>query len=245
MNDRRAVIGIHSAREVLKVRPHAVKEIWLKKDAERDLELKVFLDFSKKSHCPLRIQQESALNRIAASHQGVCLWVTETPKFKFEDLPDSESSTHALVLVLDEISDPHNVGALLRSSWLFGANAIIVPDRRAAHLTPAVTKVASGGAEHVPMHISNNLTEDLRDLKQKGFWVYGLDGGGRQTLAETRFHEKVALVVGAEDKGLRIATQKACDELIKIPQLDPAASLNASVAGAIGLYEVQRQWQNH
>ncbi len=240
----RAVIGIHSAIEALKVRPRAVKDIWLKKGNERDPAFKIFADFAQKYKCPLKWQHESALNQIAASHQGVCVWVSETPSLDLSSLPGLESTKPTTVLALDEISDPHNVGALLRSAWLFEAAALIVPERRTAHLTPSVIKVASGGAEHVPLVVSARLTDDLSILKEKGFWIYGLAGEGRQTLPQTRFNGKVVLAIGAEDKGLRATTRKVCDELIRIPQLDADASFNASVAGAIALYEVQRQRQN-
>ena len=240
----RAVIGIHSAHEVLKVRPHAVKEIWLKKGSERDLTMKPFVEFAERTRRPLRFQQEGALNQIASSHQGVCLWVTETPELDLADLPGAESMAPITLLALDEISDPHNVGALLRSAWLFGCAGLIVPERRTAHLTPSVIKVASGGAEHVPVIVSAHLNNDLTILKDKGFWIYGLAGEGHQTLSQIRFHEKAVLLIGAEDKGLRTSTRRACDEMIRIPQLDVEASFNASVAGAIALYEVRRQRQN-
>ncbi len=238
------MIGIHSALEALKVRPHAVKEVWLKKGSERDSTMQPFIEFAEQSRRPLRFQQEGALNQIAPSHQGVCLWLTETPELDLADLPGVESTEPTTLLVLDELSDPHNVGALLRSAWLFGCAGLIVPERRAAHLTPSVIKVASGAAEHVPVIVSARLNDDLSILKEKGFWIYGLAGEGRQTLPQTRFHEKVILLIGAEDKGLRTSVRKACDELIRIPQLDAEASFNASVAGAIALYEVQRQRQN-
>ena len=239
-DSRRIVIGLHSAREALKVHPKAVSEIWVKEGAERSKDLSIFLDFAKKSRVKLFIQKEGALDRIATSHQGVCVFMTHTPELDLDSIAGPEGAPVILV-ALDEVSDPHNVGAALRTAWLLGAKGILVPENRSAHLTPAAIKVASGGAEHIPLHISGNLADDLTYLKERGFWTYGLSADAKGSLFQTRFNEKVVLVVGAEDKGLRSTTVNVCDELVSIPQTEMGASLNASVAVALALYEVVRQ----
>jgi 23S rRNA (guanosine2251-2'-O)-methyltransferase len=227
------VIGLHSAREAIKVRPEKVSEIWCKEGAERNPDFKFFYDWAAHNGQKVRTQSEASLDRLAPSHQGICVWVTETPELDLDEL-SAESNEPTILLALDEISDPHNVGALLRTAWLLDVRGVIVPDHRTAHLTPAVIKVASGGAEHVPLVVTKHLPE-------KGFWIYGLAGEGRQTLPETKFHEKVVLVIGSEDRGLRSTVRNNCDELVAIPQSDSGASFNASVAGSIALYEVRRQ----
>jgi len=243
----RQVIGLHAANEVLKVRPGKITEIWLKEGADKVFDLKPFLDFAKKnSRIKLLSKPAAALDKIAPSHQGVCLFVSETPTLDIEELSGQGDGgpTHQVVLALDEVSDPHNVGAIMRTAWLMGVKALLVPENRSAHLTPAVIKVACGGAEHVPLIVCGNLAQDLTYLKDKGFWIFGLAGEAPQSLMQTKFHEHVVLVVGAEDKGLRKTTANVCDELVRIPQTSAQASLNASVATAVALYEVIRQHKN-
>lgn len=239
-DSRRIVIGIHAAREVLKVRPHKVSEIWIKEGAEKIHDLAYFLDFALNKRIKLLKKNDASLDKIASSHQGICLFVDETPQLKLEEIAGAPEDK-VILLALDEITDPHNVGAALRTAWLFGVKGILVPENRSAHLTPAAIKVASGGSEHVPLYVCKNLANDLSYLKDKGFWIYGLDAAATNDLTMTKFNEKVVLVVGAEDKGIRSTTANECDELVSISQTQKEASFNASVAAALVMYEVVRQ----
>lgn len=237
----RQVVGIHACKEVLKVRPEAVESITLIADYERSADLKVFGDFAKKRGVKLFKKDEASLKKIASSHQGVCLSVKGAPELNLEEISDDPNEPMILI-ALDEVSDPHNVGAVLRSAWLTGTEALLVTDRRAAHLTPAVCKVASGGAEHVPMHVCSNLGSDLSYLKEKGFWIFGLAGGpDSKSLFKLDLPPRMVWLLGSEDKGLRSSTRKLCDELVAIPQVDSEASYNASVAAGIALFESRRQ----
>jgi 23S rRNA (guanosine2251-2'-O)-methyltransferase len=237
----RQVVGIHACREVLKVRPEAVESITLITDFERSADLKIFGDFAKKRGVKLFKKDDAFLKKIASSHQGVCLAVTAAPELEFEEISNDPNEPMVL-MALDEVSDPHNVGAILRTAWLTGTRGLLVTDRRAAHLTPAVCKVASGGAEHVPLYISGNLGTDLSYLKEKGFWIFGLAGGANsKSLLQMDLPARVLWILGAEDKGMRSSTRKLCDELVAIPQQDPEASYNASVAAGIALFESLRQ----
>lgn len=238
---RRIVIGLHAAREVLRVRPNKISEIWLKEGAERNRDLAPFLDFARGKKLKLLMKNDGALDKIAPSHQGVCLYVDETPELDLEALAAKPETEKIILLALDEVSDPHNVGAVLRTAWLLGASGVLVTENRSAHLTPSAIKVASGAAEHVPLLVVGNLANELTYLKDKGFWVYGLAGESKSQLWQTQFSEKVVLIIGAEDKGIRSTSANVCDELITIPQIEPQASFNASVAAAIALYEVARQ----
>jgi 23S rRNA (guanosine2251-2'-O)-methyltransferase len=237
----RTVIGIHAAREVLKVRPQKVTEIWLRRDYEHSQELTFFADWAKKNGKKLQVRDEGALTKIAPSHQGVAVLVGETPELDLDALGDLPPEKKTILVALDEITDPHNIGAILRTAWLMGARGLLVPEHRAGGLTPSAMKVASGGAEHIPLHVVGNLQHELRDLKDKGFWIYGLAGEGRNELASLRLNEKVVWVVGSEEKGIRSSIRNQCDELVRIPQLSADASYNASVATAIALYETHRQ----
>jgi 23S rRNA (guanosine2251-2'-O)-methyltransferase len=239
--NNRTVVGIHACREVLKVRPKKVSEIWLRKDYERQSELVFFAEWGKKNNKKVTVRDEGVLNKIATSHQGVAVLVSETPELDLDALYQLPPEKKLVLLALDEITDAHNIGAILRTAWLMGAKGLLVPEHRAGHLTPGSMKVASGGAEHVPLLVVKNLQNELKELKDNGFWIYGLAGEGQTTLTETRFNEKVVLVIGSEEKGIRSSVRGVCDELVKIPQANADASYNASVAAAIVLYETNRQ----
>lgn len=236
----RTVVGIHSAREAIKVRPEAVTAIWLKKEQDRNSELHFFADWAAKNKVKVEFRDEGSLKNIAESHQGIAVFLKETPDFDLDSL-SADDPEKCILMALDEITDPHNIGAILRTAWLMGVKALLVPDHRSGHLTPAVMKVASGGAEHVPMIVVKNLIQELKALKDKGFWIYGLAGEGKATLLETKLSEKVIWVVGNEEKGIRASVRGECDELVKIPQMSADASFNASVAAAVALYETVRQ----
>ena len=147
-----------------------------------------------------------------------------------------------MVLALDGVEDTQNLGAVLRTSWLMGVNGIIIPEDRAVGLTASVHKVACGGAEHVPIHRTNQFNTPFEHLKKAGFWVFGLSHTAKRSIYDLQIPEKVIWVLGAEDKGLRTTTEKACDELVYIPQVSPTASYNVSVSAALALAETKRQW---
>ena len=148
------------------------------------------------------------------------------------------NSTNPIILALDGITDPHNVGAIVRSAEAFGCKGIIIPQRRSAGLTGTVAKVAAGALEYLPVSRVVNLNRSLEELKAKGFIVIGLSGDGQ--LSISKFNEKAPLVVvvGSEDKGISLLTQKKCDFLLRIPLKGKTSSLNASVAAAISLFHL-------
>jgi 23S rRNA (guanosine2251-2'-O)-methyltransferase len=237
----RQVVGLHAARETLKVRPQAVRAVLLAKDFNRVPELNSLAQQAQRLGLKVLVRDEQALRKVATSHQGVCLEVSEDPQFDIDDLSDDPNDIKTLI-ALDEVSDPHNVGAILRTAWLSGVHGLLVTDRRSAQLTPAVCKVASGGAEHVPLGVAKNWLGDLTTLKEKGFWIFGLAAGaGSKSIFTLNLPPRVVWIVGAEDKGLRTATRKLCDEIVQIPQADPSASLNASVAVGMAMFESARQ----
>ena len=180
------------------------------------------------------------LNKLVPGHQGVVAHVSEQPELDWEEL---KTQDQVLLVALDGIEDPHNLGAILRTAWLMKAQGLFVPDARSVALTPAAMKVASGGAEHVPVQIESNLPSLLKSLKDIGFWIFGLSHKAGQDLWDVEYPEKVVWVIGSEGKGMRTPVERACDELVSIPQVSSSASYNASVAAGMALAEVQRQWQ--
>lgn len=174
-------------------------------------------------------------------HQGV---VAVASDYQYQSLDDLLEATQerGLVVGLDEITDPHNVGAIVRSAVAFGAQGVLVTKHRAALVTPAVVRASAGATEHARIVQVTNLQKTLVSLKDAGFWVVGLAAEGGQTLSELpRDLAKVVLVVGSEDKGLRRLVRQRCDMLARIPQAGPIDSLNASVAAAIAIYELSRR----
>jgi 23S rRNA (guanosine2251-2'-O)-methyltransferase len=196
------------------------------------------------SPVPPQIVAREELARLlpaGAVHQGLALLAKTLRPAALEDVIErAEGHTQAAIVVLDQVSDPHNVGAILRSAAAFGALALVVPERNAPEISGTLAKSASGAVEHVPIVRVVNLTRALEQLKKAGFWTVGLDGGAERTLAEHRLDGKVALVLGSEGDGLRRLTREACDLMARLPTAGPIASLNVSNAAAIALYELAR-----
>lgn len=177
-----------------------------------------------------------------AVHQGLALKVAPLPALSVEDLVDTARNLdQAVIMVLDQVTDPHNVGAILRSAAAFGAIGVMAPDRNAPDETGTLAKSASGALERLPLVRTTNLVRGLNILKDGGFWIAGLDGEAPKTLAETALSGKVALVLGAEGEGLRRLTRESCDYLVRLPQTSLVESLNVSNAAAVALYELVRR----
>ncbi|MGA1133674.1 MAG: 23S rRNA (guanosine(2251)-2'-O)-methyltransferase RlmB [Prochlorotrichaceae cyanobacterium] len=176
-------------------------------------------------------------------HQGVAAQVAPYEYADFQDLVDRAKQVTAspLLIVADSITDPHNLGAIIRSAEALGANGLIIPQRRAASITSSVVKVAAGALEHFPVSRVVNLNRALEDLKEAGFWIYGTAGEGSQAIHQVDLTGAIVLVIGSEGDGLSLLTKQHCDGLLSIPLKGHTPSLNASVAAGIALYEVQRQ----
>jgi 23S rRNA (guanosine2251-2'-O)-methyltransferase len=170
-----------------------------------------------------------------AVHQGIALQASPLPATALEDAAASVSGS-GLLLVLDQVTDPQNVGAILRSAAAFGAKALIMPQRHAPPVTGALAKAASGALEHVPLVTVTNLDRGLKTLKQADFWILGLDADADTSIAETTIDGKLVLVLGAEGAGLRRLTAERCDLLLRLPMTGPIPSLNVSAAAAVALY---------
>jgi len=175
-----------------------------------------------------------------ASHQGVALQLAASKTISLEQLIDfsKHNCTNPIILALDGITDPHNVGAIIRSAEAFNCKGIIIPQRRSAGLTGTVAKVAAGALEH--LHVSRvvNLNRALEELKKNGFLVVGLSGDGQISISNFQEKAPLVVVVGSEDKGISLLTQKKCDFILSIPLKGKTSSLNASVAAAISLFHL-------
>lgn len=234
----RWVAGRHAITEALNVRPRDSQLLWLRQGWESSLDLRELEEVARRLKVKIEVKPPTVLDRFCGTHQGALLAVSSRPVLDMEGLKNFELST---VLALDGLEDPHNLGAILRTAWLSGVHGLLIPEDRAVGLTATVHKVACGGVEHVPVLEANQFAPTLESLKEQGYWVFGLSHKAKNTLFEMKLPEKVVWAVGAEDKGLRTSTERLCDELVSIPQVDAAASYNASVAVAMALTETTRQ----
>ncbi len=234
----RIVVGNHAIKEALAVRPKMIKGMWLKLGWESSADLREIEELARAAKVKIDTRQESVIDKFGSSHQGAALFVDGAPILDIKGLEKYEKS---VVLMLDGIEDPHNLGAILRTSWLTGAHGVLIPEDRAVGLTPTVHKVACGGVEHVPVEETTNFAKYAEELKKQGYWIYGLSPRGKRSIFELELPDKVVWAIGAEDKGMRVTTERLCDELAFIPQSSASASYNASVATAMALTETLRQ----
>jgi len=233
--------GKHSVYEAL-ISRRAINRIWCTSEIFSSDKFYILLKDLKSKGVLI---EEVSWNRLSqltygATHQGVALQLACSKTISLEQLIDFSklNCTNPIILALDGITDPHNVGAIIRSAEAFDCKGIIIPQRRSAGLTGTVAKVAAGALEHVQVSRVVNLNRALEELKKKGFLVVGLSGDGK--LSISNFLEKAPLVVivGSEDKGISLLTQKKCDFLLSIPLKGKTSSLNASVAAAISLFHL-------
>jgi 23S rRNA (guanosine2251-2'-O)-methyltransferase len=182
------------------------------------------------------------LERLCGSpdHQGVVAEVDPFPYADPESLFDADDG-QGLVVALDQIQDPHNLGAVCRAAEVAGAAGVVIPERRAASITAAACKASAGAVEHLPVARVRNLADWLAGAKEGGAWIYGADAEARRPYTEVEWTGRAVLVLGSEGKGLRQRVAKTCDELISIPVAGAIGSLNASVAAAVILFEARRQ----
>jgi len=176
-----------------------------------------------------------------AAHQGVVAVTSAKQYNDLNDVIDSKRGEHSLIVVLDGLEDPHNLGAILRTADAAGADGVVIPDRRAASVTGTVTKVSAGASEHMPIAKVTNIARTIEELKDRNIWTVGLDERGPQSYEALDYKMDCALVLGAEGKGLHDLVKKKCDFLVSIPMLGKVPSLNVSVAAGVVLYEIVRQ----
>ena len=240
------IYGKHSVRAVFLTRPQDVVRVVLVAGKENDLE--EIIELTQRANIQPEIVPLEKFLRIAnftqeerhQKNQGVCIFARPRQIYDEQDLDDLHDAR--LILVLDQITNPQNLAAILRNAAFFGVDAVLLLKNRSADISPTVVRVAVGGAEYVKIFKVINLARSLEKLKAVGFWVYGLDERGDKTLAETDFDAKTVFVLGAEGEGLRLRTKKFCDLLVRIPGGRPGLeSLNVGVATAVALAEISRR----
>lgn len=202
--------------------------------------LQEIIDMARRAGVPLRFEPRSALERLAgtSAHQGVIALGAARRYADLESVAEAE-----MLVVLDGVEDPHNLGAIVRTAHAAGAGAVIIPERRAASITDVVAKAAAGALEHLPVVRVVNINRTLEDLKERGYWIYGLDERGTQAHDRTDYAQRSVLVLGGEGKGLHEQVRKHCDLILRIPLAGRISSLNVSVAAGVVLFEWRRRKQ--
>jgi len=191
---------------------------------------------------PVRFEDRSQLDRLANSrdHQGVIALAASRAALALEDLLEKKSA-RSLLVRLDGIEDPHNLGAIVRTALAAGADGVIIPERRAAGLSESVSRSSAGALEHLPVARVKNLVRAMEQLKEAGYWLIGLDETAKQNYTDAKFSGNIGIVLGGEGHGLHELTRKRCDFVVSIPTTGPVRSLNVSVAAGIVLFEAVRQ----
>ncbi|MBB4844047.1 23S rRNA (guanosine2251-2'-O)-methyltransferase [Paucibacter oligotrophus] len=242
MSSNKILFGFHAVTVRLKTHPASISEIHV--DASRrDQRMKQFIERVKSSGTKLVESDDDRLAKIAGStrHQGVVARVQAVAlPHNFDDVMENIQGM-PMLLVLDGVTDPHNLGACLRVADGAGAQAVFAPKDHAVGLNATVAKVASGAAETVPYVMVTNLARTLNELKEFDVWVVGTSDQAEKSIYDLDLNRPVALVLGAEGDGLRQLTAKTCDELVRIPMAGAVESLNVSVAAGVCLFEVARQ----
>lgn len=244
MSKTQIIFGFHAIEAVLDKSPERVIEVFVLK-GRNDERLNHVITALRRSGISVQFMNKKALDDKAKGeqHQGIMARVKPVPQLSESDLADIVASKgrDVFILVLDGVTDPHNLGACLRSADAAGVDAVIVTKDKSAGLSPTTIKVACGAAETVPLIQVTNLARTLRQLQDDGVWITGTAGETDKLLFDMDFTGPTAIVMGAEGVGMRRLTREHCDDLVKIPMQGSVTSLNVSVATGIALFEVLRQ----
>jgi len=246
------IYGIHAVDSLLRQNPKSVQRLWAQQGRD-DKRIGALLELARNQGIPVLRETRRAMDEmVAGRHQGVVAEVdsvslsgdsTQANLWQETDLLKAvdEKAGPVLLLVLDGVTDPHNLGACLRSADAAGVDAVIVPRDKSADLSPVSRKVACGAAEVVPFVRVTNLARTLQALKERGVWLFGAAGEAENSLYDNDLSVPMALVMGAEGSGLRRLTREQCDFLVRLPMAGSVSSLNVSVATGVCLFEAQRQ----
>ena len=236
--------GFHPVNEALSASRRTIHEIYIA-EQKKSSRIEQIAVAAARKNLPIQKVSPATLQTMAGnvSHQGIAAKVTPYPLIDVAVLVNKALSEDqpAFILLLDNIVDPHNLGAILRTAVCVGVDGVIIPKDRSAFPTPAVSKISSGALEYICLAQVNNMVRTVQMLKDRGLWIVGLDQNAADSIFTTDFTVAMGLIVGGEEKGIRPLVRKTCDCLISIPQMGKVASLNASVAGAIVMYELYRQ----
>jgi 23S rRNA (guanosine2251-2'-O)-methyltransferase len=239
--------GIHAVKEALEAQ-RPIDRIAIAK-GRQDTRVEEIVQLARKQGVPVRFEDRGQLDRLANSkdHQGVVALAAARAAATLEDiLANANASGHGrpgLIVLLDGVEDPHNLGAIVRTALAAGAHGVVIPERRAAGLTDTVARASAGALAHLPVAKVTNLVRTMEELKEAGYWLVGLDEQGEKNYTEVDYTSPVGIVLGGEGQGLHELTRKRCDFVVSLPTTGPVKSLNVSVAAGVVLFEALRQRQ--
>jgi len=236
--------GIHAVREALEA-GNTFDRIVIAK-GRQDSRIEEIVQLARQRSIPIRFEDRAQLDRLANSrdHQGVIAVASARAPATLEDIlaaANASNGQRGLVILLDGVEDPHNLGAIIRTALAAGAHGIVIPERRAAGLTDTVARASAGALAHLPIAKVTNLARTMEELKEAGYWLVGLDEDADKTYTEVDYSSPTGIVMGGEGNGLHELTRKRCDFVVSLPTTGPVKSLNVSVATGVVLFEALRQ----
>lgn len=238
------VYGLHAVKALLSNSLRTAKQLYINKD-RTDEKLQAILLLAENNNVPIEVLSSQLMNQRFSefNHQGVVALSTALPTYSETDIASLLTRCKAplFILILDGVTDPHNLGACLRTADAAGVDFVIIPKDKSVGITPVVSKVACGAAEAIPLIRVTNLVRAIERLKEAGVWIYGAAGEAPQSIYQLEFTSSIAIILGAEGTGLRRLTRDHCDGLFSLPMQGSVESLNVSVATGLSLYEVVRQ----
>src|SRR5213082_2012643 len=234
--------GIHAVKEALEAQ-RPIEHIVIAK-GRQDTRIEEIVQLARKKSIPVRFEDRSQLDRLANSkdHQGVVALAAARAAAALDDILAGANQARAgLIILLDGVEDPHNLGAIVRTALAAGAHGVVIPERRAAGLTDTVARSSAGALAHLPVAKVTNLARAMGELKEAGYWLVGLDERADKVYTEVDYTSPVGIVLGSEGQGLHELTLKRCDFVVSLPTSGPVKSLNVSVAAGVVLFEALRQ----
>jgi len=235
------VYGINPLLEILKGNDRIIKHVIVATGNRRE-QIQQILNLARKAGIPVEVKEKIFLDKRSGgkNHQGVIGLVEDFAYASMDHIIANHhwNSKKDVILLLDGITDPQNLGSLIRTAHCFGVNGVVIPKDRSAPVTAAAMKVSSGAAGYTPIAMEINLVKTIENLQEKGFWIYGADVEDGQSVHTLKYGERIAVVMGSEGKGIRPLVKKKCDFLVSIPMKGEIDSLNVSVAAGIILYEI-------
>jgi len=236
--------GIHAVREALEAGSSFDRIVIAK--GRQDSRIEEIVQLARQRNIPVRFEDRGNLDRLANSrdHQGVVAIAAARPPATLEDILERANASkdqRGLIVLLDGVEDPHNLGAIIRTALAAGAHGIVIPERRAAGLTDTVARASAGALAHLAIAKVTNLARTMEELKEAGYWLVGLDENGEKRYTEVDYTSPTGIVMGGEGKGLHELTRKRCDFVVSLPTTGPVKSLNVSVATGVVLFEALRQ----
>ena len=238
--------GIHAVREALEA-GRAFDRIVIAR-GRQDTRVEEIVQLARERNVPLRFEDRSQLDRLAGSkdHQGIVALAAARSAATLEDILAAANAgagrgQKGLIVLLDGVEDPHNLGAIIRTALASGAHGVVIPERRSAGLTDTVARASAGALAHLPVAKVTNLSRSMEELKEAGYWLVGLDERADKNYTQADYTSPVGIVLGGEGKGLHDLTRKRCDFVVSLPTTGPVKSLNVSVAAGVVLFEALRQ----